>query len=136
MTDQELGMMMGGMTMIIITLLIYIIPMVISFGVMIFTYICYWKIYKKAGYQGWEAIVPFYCNYVQSEITIGKGIWFLLLFIPGAGAVIAYIMLFRLGKAFQKSDGFCIGLLLVPLVFLALIAFDKVNTYKKLEPLF
>lgn len=123
-----------GMT-VIMQIIIWIFAMIFSIGTIVFMLICRYKIFQKAGYEGWEAIVPFYSGYIMSEITMGNGWWFLLTFVPCVGVVIAYIMIYRLGMAFQKEVGFNIGLILVPIVFMAILAFEKKNTYCKLPPI-
>lgn len=32
-----------------------------------------WKIYTKAGYEGWKSIVPIYNTYILYEIAFGMG---------------------------------------------------------------
>lgn len=114
-----------AMIMIAITLAIAVL-----FG--IFMIVVLWKIYKKAGKAGWTSLVPFYNQYVLSEITWGNGWYFLLsfatiipyigVFITIAFAILSYI---KLAKAFDKSDGFAIGLIFLNPIFLAILAFDK-----------
>ena len=41
-----------------------------------------WKLFKKAGKKGWEAIVPFYNTYVLIEIA-GLNWWYFLIAISG-----------------------------------------------------
>ena len=91
-----------------------------------------WRIFKKAGKEGWIAIVPFYNTYTLFEITWGNGWLFLLIFlaiIPVVGAlalgVIGIITTCKLGKAFGKSTGFILGLIFLAPIFYAILAFDK-----------
>lgn len=135
MNFSDLFVVLFSSMSIIMQVIIWCITMAISIGVIVFTVICRYKIFRKAGYEGWEAIVPFYSNYILAEITMGNGWWFLITLVPCAGAVMAYVMNYRLGMAFRKDVGFNIGLLLVPIVFLAILAFSKENTYQKLKPI-
>lgn len=32
-----------------------------------------WKVFKKAGYEGWISLVPFYNTYTLSKIVWGNG---------------------------------------------------------------
>ena len=41
-----------------------------------------WKLFKKAGKQGWEALIPFYSTYVLVEIS-GLNWWYFLIAISG-----------------------------------------------------
>ena len=56
----------------------------IAFGYSIICGLCYWtlKLFKKAGKQGWEAIIPFYNTYVLVEIS-GLNWWYFLIAISG-----------------------------------------------------
>ena len=111
-----------------------------------------WKIFAKAGEPGWKALIPIYNAYVLCKI-IGMSFWLWVAIIPvvlgigGAALVIleaeeVYVALFdlvqsiytiilsivvyiKLGKVFNKSGAFIAGLILVPLVFDLILAFDK-----------
>jgi hypothetical protein len=41
---------------------------------MVFMYVCYWKIFVKAGQPGWASLVPFYNIYIWFKI-IHKPLW-------------------------------------------------------------
>ena len=56
-----------------ILILIIIIPIVIVFIV------AKCKMYKKAGKNGWEAIVPFYSDWIYTEIAGVEWWWFIAL---------------------------------------------------------
>ncbi len=83
-----------------------------------------WMIFKKAGKPGWAAIVPFYNQYVQFEITWGNGWRFLMLLIPFYNIVLAIQTQIKLAKAFGKGGGFAVGLIFLPYVFYPILAFD------------
>lgn len=53
-----------------------------------------WKIFEKAGRQGWEGIIPIYNVYVMLQI-INRPWWWLLIiiFVPIANLVFSIIML-------------------------------------------
>ncbi len=91
-----------------------------------------WKIFLKAGKNGWEAIIPVYNSWVMYEVVGFPG-WFVFLgFIPFVGGIIMFVFsiltAIRLTKAFGKSDGFAVGLILLPIVFYPILAFDS-STY-------
>lgn len=88
-----------------------------------------WKIFSKAGRPGWAAIVPFYNMYVECDIAFGNGWLFLITFIPFVGSIFALVCLFKLGKAFGKSTGFCIGMILLSPIFILILAFGN-STYQ------
>lgn len=90
------------------------IPMIISLLLSIFSIVCYWKIFEKAGIEGWKAIIPFYNFYCMIKIAGLPGWTFVLVLIPCVGMVFALILLYKLGSHFGGS---AMGLLfLVPLV--------------------
>ena len=86
--------------------------------------IAQWKIFVKAGRPGWGAIVPIYNCYLLFDIAMGNGILFLLLFVPCANVIAMLICMYKLGQAFGKDTGFCIGLMLLSPIFLMILAFS------------
>ena len=48
-----------------------------------------WKLYVKAGYKAWEALIPIYNAYILTKIINRHWSWVILLFLP----VIQVIML-------------------------------------------
>ncbi len=89
------------------------------------TVIAMWKVFQKAGEEGWAAIVPYYNLYVLYKITWGNGWFFLLLLIPFANFVIGIITLVKLAKAFGKGGGFACGLIFLNFIFMLILAFSK-----------
>lgn len=84
-----------------------------------------WKTYEKAGKPGWAAIIPIYNVIVWLEI-IGKPMWWLvLLIIPCVNIIFAVWMTNLMSKSFGQSEGFTIGLLLLPFVFWPILGFGN-----------
>lgn len=136
--DSLFGMFLG------IGLFIMFIVAIIG----IFFIIVNWKLFKKAGYNGWEAIVPVYNGYILCKI-LGINFWIFMLGIPlGLGFVGGFLSAFseglgalfdlltfgysifigiwtslRYAKAFGKDGGFAVGIMLLPIVFLPILAF-------------
>jgi hypothetical protein len=98
---------------------------VILFAVLIFFIACIWKIYSKAGQPGWASIVPIYNWYILVKIINKPGWWLVLFFIPIVNYVILIIVHIQLAKAFGKGTGFGIGLILLPVIFLPMLAFGS-----------
>lgn len=100
----------------------------------IFTIICLWKVYVKAGKPGWAALIPIYNIWVLFEIAGFSGALSLLVLIPILGAIpvaiLTIISYFRIATKFGKDSGFGVGLWLLNPIFLAILAFDN-STYKK-----
>ena len=82
-----------------------------------------WKIYQKAEYEGWEAIVPIYNFYIFTKI-IGKPWWWvILLCIPYINGVFGIWGLNMLSKSFGKAEGFTAGLYFLSFIFFPILAF-------------
>lgn len=101
----------GFMIFWLIIMLIYIVSL--------------WKIFEKAGEPGWAALIPIYNIIILIKI-VGRPIWWLvLLLIPFVNFIFAIILYLDLAKAFNKSSGFAIGLILLSFIFLPILAFDS-----------
>ena len=103
----------------------------LSIVIIIIVLISLWKIYEKAGRQGWEGIVPFYNMWVLAEI-VGKPGWFGLLavlsfFIPIIGWIAGFVLIayldFLLAKSFGKDALFGVGLFLLGFIFFPILGF-------------
>ena len=59
-------------------------------------------LYRKAGKQGWEAIVPIYGEYVMAQL-VGRPTWWIVwLFVPIVNVFVFYDLYLNLIKAFGK----------------------------------
>ena len=97
-----------------------------------------WKVFKKSGEEGWKAIIPIYNQYTMCKIT-GVNPWWVLIVVVASGltgalgesdlasvvsllssiisiyfSVLLYV---SLARAFGKSDGFAVGLILLNPIF-------------------
>ena len=98
----------------------------------VFMIVCQWKIFAKAGEDGWKALIPFYNSYILYKIVWGNG-WFVLLnllvLVPLIGWLIVFVISIKLcidiAKKFGKSTAFGVGLVLIPYVFYAILAFGQ-----------
>ncbi len=94
--------------------------------------VAYWKIFTKAGEAGWKSLIPIYNSVVLFKI-VGLNPWLLLLYltsiIPCVGAIVMLVLTIilnlRLAKAFGKSTGFAVGLILLPFIFTLILAFGS-----------
>ena len=103
---------------------------IIGLAVGIFTIVCNWKVFKKAGKNGWEAIIPVYNFVVLLEIT-GLPMWYLFLFlVPVGNVVVLFLIYIELAKKFGQSVGFGVGLALLNPIFMAILAFNKNYVYQ------
>ena len=81
----------------------------------------YWKIFEKAGLEGWKSIIPFYDSYCLSKIVFGNGWLFLIGIIPGISVIFYIIRSIMLAKVFGKGILFMIGLNIFPYIFVAIL---------------
>lgn len=113
-TYSEIGALMGVFGTIMLICLAFIIVSIIA----------EWKIFEKAGREGWKSLIPFYSQYVLTEISGLNGWYFLLMFIPYVGPLVWTIIVYtNLAKAFGKDTGFAIGLILLTFIFTLILAF-------------
>lgn len=82
------------------------------------------KIYKKANRSGISAIIPIYNTIVLLEIVNLPKWYIILTFIPVLNIIIHIKTMLLLAKLFKKSKAFGIGLVLLPVVFYPILAFD------------
>ena len=104
-----------GNTQVGIFTVIYVVIMVIAM----------WKIFEKAGVEGWKAVIPFYDVYVAYKIAWGSGWICLLLVVPVVGFVTAIITSYKMAKAFGHGIGYTLGLIVLPFVFAPVLGFGK-----------
>lgn len=82
-----------------------------------------WVLFTKAGKPGWAAIIPIYNIIVLLEI-VGRPIWWIILFlIPIVNFIVAIMVYIDLAKSFGKDTLWGCLILLLPFIFLPLLAF-------------
>jgi signal peptidase I len=87
----------------------------------------YWKLFEKAGIEGWKSLIPLYSEYVIIVDIVGKPAWWIIyLLIPGVGVFAAYILLFNLLRCFGKDTlkGQLLTIFAAPL-YLPYLGFNK-----------
>lgn len=109
---------------------------IIVLAVAVFSVIVMWKMFEKAGKEGWRAIVPVYNIITLLEIVGLKWYYMFIYFasiIPVIGSLVVlfftFVVMVKLAKSYGKDIGFGVGLTLVSIVFMAILAFDKSITY-------
>lgn len=89
-----------------------------------------WKIFSKAGEPGWAALVPIY-NLVLLMKIVDRPVWHIvLLFIPFLGVIVSFMIFNDLAKKFGQGTGFAIGMIILPFIFLPMLAFGSAQ-YKR-----
>ncbi len=106
------------------------------FAFFVFFIICHWKIFTKAGQEGWKSLIPLYNAYVQLQITKQPTIWLLYFFIPFVNIYFGIKHIHGLSRAFGKDVGFTVGIILLPIIFYPILAFgDSKYIYTDNDPL-
>lgn len=94
-------------------------------GVVFLTLAGMWKLYEMAGKPGWAAIVPIYNQLTMLEIVGKPWWWILLMLIPYVGVIWSIWSLNLFVKSFGKTEGYTIGCILLPFIFIPMLAFNK-----------
>jgi len=90
---------------------------------LLFMCVSIYRLYEKGDQPGWYAFIPIYNFVVMAKIARRPTWWIALLFIPVVN-IVAYGALFiAFCKAFGKGTGFAIGFMLLPFIFIPLLAF-------------
>ena len=103
-----------------------VILMVVGIVVLVAMY----KLFKKCGKPGWAAIIPIYNMWVLLQIGDLPG-WLSL--IPGVNVICVLIAYANIGKKFNKSTAFILGLIFLTPIFLCILAFGKDKPDKESE---
>lgn len=99
--------------------------MFVYFAILILMIIAMWKVFSKAGQPGWAAIIPIYNAYILLKVAGKPGWWLVLFFIPLVNLVIGIMATHGLSTQFGKGAGYTIGLILLPFIFLPMLAFGS-----------
>ncbi|MBQ3475632.1 MAG: hypothetical protein IJH20_05630 [Bacilli bacterium] len=135
--NSEQAHIITGIGIGILTFLI-----LLGIAVWIFTTVYRWRLFIKAGKNGWEAIIPFYSGWTLYEISGFPG-WMSLIWIgtmlPGVRYLIGHATIalsivtsLSLCKKFNRKGNYWILVALLPIVGQAIIAFsdDKYDKTK------
>ena len=125
------------------SMLLTAIVIIILIPIVVLLVIGRWKMYKKAGKQGWEAIVPFYSDWVYVEISGLEWWWFFALVITNLGIlnnpengnnyvnlgtliglVGSFVCNYNISKKLHKDTGFAVLMTIFPFVLLPMIGFS------------
>ena len=101
------------------------IIMIFYVAFIVFMLVTMWKIFTKAGEPGWACIVPIYNVIVMLKIAGKPGWWILLMFIPVVSLIVSILVVVSLSQNFGKGSGYAIGLILLPVVFMPMLAFGS-----------
>ena len=125
------------------SMIVFVVSLMLFIPILIVYFIALWKIFNKAGHNGWEAIIPFYNTWVLAEIS-GSAWWYALIIIVYnlkmvdngiveaiislAAIVSRFFIFYNLSKKFHKEVGFAVLMTVFPIVMIPIIGFS--NNYK------
>ncbi len=89
-----------------------------------------WKTFEKAGQKGWLAIIPILNLYVLVKLAGREGWWVILYLIPCVGIIVHAIVSIDVAKGFGKTEGYGIGLWLLPFIFYPMLGFSAESRYQ------
>lgn len=127
--------LLAGAMIVIVLVLVLLLPILIVYLIGL------WKLFKKAGHEGWEAIIPFYNTWVLAEIS-GTAWWYALIIIISnlgilgdniglewllnlAALVSNFFIFYNLSKKFHKGVGFAVAMTFLPIIMIPIMGFSS-----------
>ena len=101
------------------------VGMIIYIALIVFLIVTMWKIFAKAGQPGWAAIIPIYNAFIMIKVAGKPGWMLILMFIPIANLIVMIMVMLGLSEKFGKGGGFAAGLILLPIIFMPILAFGS-----------
>ena len=128
-----------------VLLIFFIILILIILVFCIFYILGRWKLFKKAGKNGWEAIIPFYNDWIYVEIAGLNSWWFFVVIATSVFSIISFssdenlfngfassislIGLFtcnyNISKKLNRDTTFAVLMTIFPLIMIPLIGLSK-----------
>ena len=103
-------------------MIILLMMIVLFIGIII---IPWWKIYEKSNQPGWSVLIPIYSTLVLLKIIEKPWYWLILFCIPLVNLVFLIWSTNLLSKKFGKDEGFTVGLLFLPFIFLPILGYGS-----------
>lgn len=120
MSDAQAVGLFGGLFLIVWLFIIVLCA---------FMMFCTYKLFQKAGYAGWKALIPFYNTYIMTQMSVGNGLLFLLMFVPIVNVVFGFYLGIKFTNAFGVGVLGFIAYLFAPLIMLPIMAFSSKYEY-------
>ena len=131
---------------------LFVVYMIICLAIAVVTIIGMWKVFTKAGEEGWKSIIPVY-NIITLCKIIGVSPWWILIIfgasilslIPILGILIGLaemvaavyfgiLVAKSTANAFGKDTGFAVGLYFLGPIFYCILGFGKAK-YEGAKPM-
>lgn len=112
-----------------------ILFMIIGLAITVVQIIAMWKLFTKAGEEGWKSIIPIYNMIVLYKISNVNPL-FLLIYLAAPIPVLGWLAVMGitiyqaigLAKTFGKEPAYAVGLILLAPIFYMILGFGK-STY-------
>ncbi len=104
--------------------------LMIILACVVLTVIAEWKIFTKAGKEGWKSLIPIYNTYTLLQILNMEPLLCLLMLLPGANFMLNIVMMVKLAHSFKKGNGFAVGLILLEPIFLMILGFGSAKYHQ------
>jgi hypothetical protein len=86
---------------------------------------CYFLIFKKDSVTPWWGFVPVLDVYGLIKLVGREPIWIVGLFIPCVNFIVIIVLMLDLAKAFGKDVVWGLGLIVLPFIFIPMLAFGS-----------
>ena len=106
-----------------IPMLPLLVALVVGLAITLFLIMAVWKVFTKAGKEGWLVLIPFVNVYVLLKIVGRPGWWLVLLLIPFVNFIVAILVSMDLAKSFGKGPGFGLGLAFLGPIFYPVLGY-------------
>ena len=113
-----------------------IVMWIIGLAIAVVTIIGMWKVFTKAGKEGWKSLIPVYNIYTLCEIIGVSPWWILIVFVGGLVCIIPVLgwLAYMAANAFGKDTGFAVGLYFLGPIFYCILGFGKAK-YEGAKPM-
>lgn len=81
-------------------------------------------VFKKTQVAPWWALIPILNVYGLLKVAGRPGWWLVLYLIPIVGFIVMVIVYIDLAKSFDRGAGFAVGLVFLPIIFLAILGLN------------
>ena len=127
-------------------LIVFLLMFIMIIPLLVVYFIGLWKLFKKAGVDGWKSLIPFYNTFVLAEIS-GIGWWYpaiiigtsilsttdsalsVLFSLVSLGA--NFFIFYNLSKKFHQGVGFAILTTIFSGIMIPILGFSKSFVYDK-----
>lgn len=118
----------------------FFVMLIIILVIFLLTAIGQWKLFRKAGRRGWEALIPIYNTYILCQITGVNPWWIVIILASGvitaiipalsiigtvANVYFGVLLAVSVARSFGKSDGYAVGIYFFGFIFYLVLGFDS-----------